>query len=509
MGNGTKGMGRFWGSLSNYQRALIALFILSLPFVHPSVFSDGIGYYAYLRSPLIDHNLQFAGDWNSPPLPILRKCGVCSPDVKKYWDNPARSILVLELNEHFYANPMTKTGHLPNFYTVGPAILWSPFVVAAHLAVITADHLGAHVAADGHSWPYVVALSGATVLYGFIGLCFSFLLAKKYVGERWAFWAVVAIWFASSLPLGMYLEPSWSHALSAFSVALFLWYWDRTRESRTARQWALLGLISGLMIYVYLANGVFFVAPAIDCAMDYWEARTDRSRLWESFRSHVVFGASVIASFSPMLITRAIVFGNPLAVGMYVHVPWNWKSPAFWPVLFSSKHGIFVCTPILLLAVLGLIALTRIDKRIGVTCAAMTAAFYLLISVYPWWYGMVSFGNRFFISLTPVFVVGLAAGLSWVARLWPDGKIAARRLVPVTVLLIAWNLGLLYQYSTFMFFPDGVGQVSWSEVLYNQLRVVPVQIVHDIAATFTADRNPGAEPAVQGASNAPSQRTGG
>ena len=37
------------------------------------------------------------------------------------------------------------------------------------------------------------------------------------------------------LPVYMYFNPSWSHAHSAFIVALFVWYWDRTRTTRTFR----------------------------------------------------------------------------------------------------------------------------------------------------------------------------------------------------------------------------------------------------------------------------------
>lgn len=471
----------FWQSLSLRQKLLIFAFALSLPFVRPGVFSDGRGYYAYLRSPLIDHNLQFAGDWDGKPNPMLRRCRYCSPAVKQYWNNPNSALLVLELNGRFYANPITPTGHLPNFYTVGPAMLWAPFVAPVHFMVLAADHFGAHVPADGHSWPYIYALSFATALYGFLGIYLSFLLAKRYVGERWAFWAAVGIWFASSLPLGMYMEPSWSHAQSAFCVALFFWYWDRTRDSRTLKQWAAFGLIAGLMIDVYLANAVFFLVPAVDCALDYRQSWPDVQRSWRSFQRHLVFAGSVILAFSPMLITRAIVFGSPFAAGMYAKVHWNWGSPVFEKILLSPKHGLFVCTPILLLAVPGLIGLIRIDRRLGAMCAATAFAFYVLIAVYPWWYGMVSFGNRFFISLTPVFVLGLAAAYSWIARLWPDENAAVRRLAPITALLVLWNFGLLYQYSHYLFFPDGVGQVSWREVTYNQFRVVPGQIIEGIS----------------------------
>ena len=103
-------------------------------------------------------------------------------------------------------------------------MLWSLFLLVAHAGVIVARTLGSHIPANGFSWPYRFAMAFATGLYGFLGLFISFRLARKYVAPLWSFVATIAIWWASSLPVYMYFNPSWSHALSAFVVALFLWY---------------------------------------------------------------------------------------------------------------------------------------------------------------------------------------------------------------------------------------------------------------------------------------------
>ena len=166
----------------------------------------------------------------------------------------------------------TETGHLNNHFAVGPAILWFPALLAVHAGVLVYDRLGGSIAADGFSRPYLVAMGLATALYGFLALFIAFRLARKYVGERWAFLATLGIWLASSLPVYMYLNPSWSHALSAFSVALFLWYWDHTREARLAGQspgrspgpWMILGLLGGLMMDVYYLNVALLVFPSMD-----------------------------------------------------------------------------------------------------------------------------------------------------------------------------------------------------------------------------------------------------
>ena len=135
-------------------------------------------------------------------------------------------------------------------------------------ACLLCDRLGAHIAADGFSTPYVITMAFATAFYGFLGLWLSFRLARKYFAERWAFLATIGIWWASSLPVYMYFNPSWSHAHSAFAVALFLWYWHRTRGDRTIPQWILLGLLSGFIVDVYYPNGALLLIPLLEGISD-------------------------------------------------------------------------------------------------------------------------------------------------------------------------------------------------------------------------------------------------
>ncbi len=451
---------RIWRLLSCSEKALIVLFLLTIPFVQATVSGDGIGYYAYARSLLVDHNLDFKGDWKDPRgLPVLTTLGRNGQ---------------YESSTHY-----TKNGHIANFYPVGPAILWSPFLVATHVVVLVLRRAGWRVAADGFGRPYLLTMALATALYGFLGLWLSFQLARNYFEERWAFWATIGIWFGSSLPAYMYLEPSWSHAHSAFLVALFLWYWHRTRKARTLQQWLVLGLISGLMLDVYFANAVFLLIPFLECCWVFVSAWADRIRaagvFTNVFKGGLVYIAATAAAFVPTLAARKIVFGSAVAIGGYANQRWHWTSPALGKVLFSSNHGLLSWNPILILALAGVLLLWRRAPDIGRYLLAATLGFYLLISVYPWWTGVVSFGDRFFISLTPVFVIGMACTFSEFARAWRSTRAATFRVVTVSVLLILWNIGLLLQWSTGLL--PGTGPVYWNEVLYNQFRVLPGQTV--------------------------------
>lgn len=462
-------MVRFWRSVSRYEKALVVLFALTIPFVHAQVSGDGIGYYAYARSLLIDHNLQFASDWT----------------------DPKNQLLYVYLDGHIIPNPITKTGHLPNFWSVGPAMMWAPFLVAAHWTVLGLNRLGWQISPDGHSWPYMVAMAGASTLFGFLGLFLSHRLARRYVEERWAFLATLGIWLGGSLPAYIYVLPALPHAHSAFCSALFFWYWLRTRESRTYGQWIALGLISGLMIDVRFDSIILLLAPLLDSLTGFVTAWRTRQSNPDALRklsySNVLYGLAVFVAFLPTLVTRQVIFGNPFRFGIYTSQPWNWTSPAFLRVLFSTSHGLLVFTPILVLAFVGLFLLLQSGHSEAKIYLAVTLAFYCFISVCPWWHGTIGLGNRYFISLTPLFVVGLAVTFSRAMRIWGEARPAMWRLGTITALLIIWNLGLIYQWSTMLL--STRNEVNWDEVLYNQLRVVPGQLVKDLGDRFLPERN--------------------
>ncbi|MDQ1407141.1 MAG: hypothetical protein QOG55_2770, partial [Acidobacteriaceae bacterium] len=264
-----------------YKKILLVCFLLTLPIINPTVHGDGVGYYAYARSMLIQHNLRFEEDWRHA--------------------NRFFSTSRVDENERLRPEEYTPTGYVDNHFTVGPAILWFPFLILAHLAVLMTHAFGGHVSADGFSRPYLIAMALGTAFYGFGGLLLSFLLAKKYVRDRWAFLATMGIWLATSLPVYMYFNPAWSHAHSAFTVALFLWYWERTRGLRTIAQWSALGIISGLMIDVYFPNGVFLLLPLIEALLalrSSWKAGG-----WGSQRkllfAEMIFSVSLLVAVVP------------------------------------------------------------------------------------------------------------------------------------------------------------------------------------------------------------------
>jgi hypothetical protein len=449
---------------ARFRKILLILFLCSLPLVNPSVHGDGVGYYAYARAPLIQHNLRFEEDWRRANLLFSQER--TSP------------------NGELLPSDYTETGYLYNLFSVGPALLWAPLLLAAHGIVLVCNALGAHIPADGFSFPYVLAMAIGTAIYSFLGLLLSYSLARNYVESRWAFLATIGIWGASSLPVYMYFNPAWSHAHSVFAVALFLWYWDRTRGSRPFVQWILLGLISGLMIDIYFANGVFLLLPLLESLVAYghsWKTKDFRSAALLLGRDFCYL-LTVILAFLPTLITRHIIFGRFFRFGSYQHAAWDWSAPYWHFVLFSTEHGILTWTPILLFAFLGLFCPPRSAKSLTYFLSAGAAAFFYLISSYPDWHGMAAFGNRFFISLTPIFIFGLALLLQRFGSFFHSSSRAFALGSAVLFLFVLWNVGFIFQWGAHLI--PVRGPVSFAEVAHNQFFVVPRELSSDLRRYF-------------------------
>ena len=461
------------------ERLLLLLFLLSLPFLNPWVRGDGVGYYAFARAPLIQHNLDFTEDYR----------------------HANESFRGPRLDENNQPRPefRTPTGHLDNHFTVGPAILWTPFLLLAHGGVLLARAFGSSVAADGFSAPYRITMAIATAIYGFLGLLLAFRLAREYVHERWALLATIAIWWTSSLPVYMYFNPFWSHAHSAFVVSLFLWYWHRTRSSRSLAQWLLLALITGLMLNVYYANAMVLAVLAIEVARRYYLAFHIKPAetlatadvagnvrppfpyalsVPQLLLRHFLFAAVVLLCMLPTLITRYLVYGNAFESGYIPLRDWLWSSPAFLQVLFSSDHGLLAWTPILFFSIAGLFVFWRWQRRAGTPFLAAFLAFYLLIACYPDWDGISSYGNRFFVSLTPLFILGLSVFLDRTAQLFRSNRAALATASVFLTFFILWNFGLMFQWGSHLI--PARGPISFPGMIHNQFFVVPRQLAADL-----------------------------
>ena len=86
------------------------------------------------------------------------------------------------------------------------------------------------VKADGTSYPYRQAVCVAGLVWGLLGLYFTYRLSALFVAKGWAAAGMVAVGGGSFLLWYLVKEPSMTHAPSMAAVAAFTWAWA-TREA--------------------------------------------------------------------------------------------------------------------------------------------------------------------------------------------------------------------------------------------------------------------------------------
>jgi hypothetical protein len=182
----------------------------------------------------------------------------------------------------------------------------------------------------------------------------------------------------------------------------------------------------------------------------------------------------------PTLITRQIIYGRALEFGYGGTEVWKWYTPQLGRVLFSSDHGLLAWTPILIPAAVGLVLFLKRERKFATYLITAVLAFYYLIAIDPCWDGLSSFGNRKFISLMPLFVIGLAVTLSEFAGSLKKSTGAMVITASLIAVFVIWNLAFIFQWGTHLV--PARGPISWKQMAYNQAVVVPKRAVTEVKA---------------------------
>lgn len=445
--------------------ALVLLFVLSLPAVTARLYAaDEIEYFAYLRSWWFDRDVSFDNEY------------------RYFYD---RGIARAYGFHETFLEMQTATGLRLNFGTVGCAILWSPFYAAADGWVAVANRLGSTVPRDGFSKPYIVAVTYGSAVYGFLAVLLSAWAARRIVGG--GPWPAVLVWFATPLLFYMYLAPGMAHACSAFAVALFVCLWLRVRERWSPGGLVLLAAAGALMTMVREQDVLVGIGPAVDLAVTVARAmaRGDRTVV----RRAALGAAAALLAFGvvylPQVLAYEALYGH-IGPAPQVSNKMHWHSPHALEVLASPEHGLFVWTPLALLAIAGLALLAwrpaliaardRDARWIAALALVMVAGQVYVNGAIATWSQAGAFGQRRFVGLTILFTIGLAALVA--AARGRAARVAATIAVGVC---LWWNLGLMVQfgagwmdrqrlepaknaYATFVTVPIRLPELAWRYV---------------------------------------------
>lgn len=376
------------------------------------VLGDAMHEYVQLRSLVFDRDLYFRNEY-------VRMYGLTGPTDEVAW--------VYE---------PTATGHVRNLMPVGPALLWMPAYLLVCAGLWIFDLLGGAYALDGYGRLYQASAGFSGIAAAACGAWFAYRAAARVVAPGLAFWATVAIWLSSSALYYSLVSPTYSHAASMFACGAFWWVWVASRDRQTVGRYLAIGALAGLSALMRWQDAVLLIVPAIELAGQW------RRGVGAVLLRGVATLAAAAAAFVPQLMVWAVLYGHALVIPQGSDFM-RWTTPALGSVLWSDNHGLITWTPIVALALVGLVPLVRRAPLVGASALAFFAAsWYVNACVADWW-GGEAFGARRFVSCFPVFVLGLGALFERLAVT----NTGARRL---TGAFAAYTVLLLLQYQTFM-----------------------------------------------------------
>ena len=426
--------------------AIVVAFCLLAPiFFRPVVQGvDTIGYYSWVRAAVIEQSLDVRSTWEHYP-----------------------GELILQFPGYRITTP---TGYIHNQWAAGPALLWLPFFLAAHGAVLLLNAAGVPLAADGFSFPYVFAAAAGTCVYVLAAMLLIYASARRYFTESIAAGSVIVVAFATPLIFYTFVNPFTSHGLDAFAGALYVFCWLAVRDRPTFGRRLALGLVIGLATWIRVQNLLLLVAPVAGMT---WLLCWPREIAWRvrarAFLSAVVpFALGVAALILPLMLFWRIVYGQWIintyaAASGLVFDPFH---PHLREVLFSSDRGLLIWSPVLVFSLAGTLPLWRRDRGLTALLVTNFVLTYWLVASSNMWSGLVAFGARHFVACASYFALGLAAFADRLGR-----RVKLPWLAAAGAAFIVWNFLLIIQYAL-EWVPRG-GEVDLATMIVNQFRVVP------------------------------------
>lgn len=379
------------------------------PFIH----ADGEGYYLFLPATFIYHDLTM--QWTQP----LR-----TSHPRVLTPNPASD----GLNVY-------RPGVYLEKYTIGMAILWLPFFLAAHtLALLTS-----HPATGFTAW-YQASIGFAAAIFGSLGCMMIYKILRQHFSAKVSFFTVLTLLLGTDLLSYATFDGSFTHIYSLFLIASLLYVTPRWYGKPTYRTSLLLACILALTVLVRQTNILIVIVPLLWNVTSRAGLRQRLTWLWrQRAKLALMAGAGLILAL-PQLLYWHYITGHWL-IYSYQGESFNFLHPQIINILFSTDRGVFFWAPVLLLFLGGLALLRR-------HLTEWSTALYVFLPIWLWvissWYSWQfgdGYGHRAFIDMFPLLALALATAYSRIRR-----PVTRKAVTIFVVLCIIANVFMTYQY---------------------------------------------------------------
>lgn len=390
----------------------------------PKVYSDGFGYYVYLPALLYgDFTFGFVEGWEHP-LTLISVGG---------------------------------GGQNVNKYPVGVAIMESPFFFAAHLLSLLRDALTGSVTATGYSnlYQYMVLFGG--VCYWAIGTILLYKLLVKYLGfsGKVSLLTCIVITYGTNLFHYASYDACFSHIYSYFLFNVFLyylcWYEERDAEEKN-KLWntCVFGFLAG-MIFMCRNTNILFVLTYVLYGVKGWKTLKERMvKILKPIRVVPIVLTGCMTIIPQMLYWHTAT--GHWFIYSYGDEPFYWLSPQLGNFLFSVRKGLFFWSPVLLLALVGIVVAYKIRGNLYIGLVAFLIVIIYVSSAWWSWYYGGSFAQRVVVDFMCLFAIFIGSLLDRLEK-WKEQetrgykyKFVSGAVYAYCGICILWNLICMAAY---------------------------------------------------------------
>jgi len=321
-------------------------------------------------------------------------------------------------------------------YFAGTAICYLPFFTIAYYSSVAAG-----IPADGYTVLFPVLISIGTLFYLLFGLVYLSKFLRFYQIREWIICVtLISLSFGTMAFHYTVMAPGWSHIVAFGLVCYLLYHCKKLLFEFNSGSIVAIIAVSSLLFFVRPTDVlILLVAPFLATDRQHFIATLKRVFT----RKMAVFIGLVLAVVP--VICQLIVYRwgtGEFLVWSYTKEGFNFAKPEIANVLFSYAKGLFVYTPMCLLALFGFIMLYRKSRyQFWGALIYMVLNMYVISSWWCWNYG-ASYGTRAFIEHYPVFFLLLALLLT-VKQLWVKAT-----TLTFLVAFTALNLFQTYQANT-------------------------------------------------------------
>ncbi len=354
-----------------------------------------------------------------------------------FLDNPPEGFM----NDDKFWSSTLENGNRLIITSMGLSVLYSPFFFIAHgLAPLLGK------TADGFSSVYQALLVLSALFYVILGFVILKNILLRFFKPKITAITLLSVALGTNLLYYATYEAAMAHSYGFFLIVLFLLLVIRWYEKPTVVRTILTGALFGFITLVRPTNVLVFFLLLL------WDVKT-----WRAFMERVLFFlrkfhlvllmlAAFIAVWIPQFLYWKEITGHTLYFSYAAEgASFYWAHPHIWQNLLGFKKGWFIYTPMMLLAVGGIVLTKkRLPSFFVPVLVLLLTMVYVQSSWWSWWFGG-GFGLRAYIDIYGILAFPLAAILE---RVWaiPRERIRVTAM-SVFGFLILFQLLNTYQYT--------------------------------------------------------------